>query len=734
MLFKKYRYDRNDLWIYSFVLIVLNILLSQFPLTSTFGYEFAAVNGLLFVLIAGMQTLSLLKKSEFVIAKLIKNLFILFVIPFLIIIVHSLLTMFCSFGDGLIFYILIAGTSILFGTATAFIVNLISRRFKRIIFFLIIIFIALIPVLEIYFSPLVYFYSPLIGFFSGNIYDEGLSADWKLAFHQLIVAAFSISIIFLYLKKTSIIMKYRKSIIASIIVVAASFQLFSSAIGYSTTFSKLNSVLAKQIESEFLILHYDDIDSTEASNIALSQEYYFNELRVQLETKPSKKVNVYLFNNREQKKVLFGAGNADVAKPWQYSIYISADSWQNTLKHELAHIFTAEFGSGVFKIASGFNAALIEGMAESQDGISDGIAIEHLTMLAYNNGYVVDVKSLFTGLSFFKGNSTLAYIYSGTFIEFLIKKYGIEKVKQFYGDGDFENVFNSKIETIQKDFEQSLIDEDLSDSKPMADYYFGRLSIIQKICPRFVGDRLRKAYQYLAENNLDEAENLFKEINNKTLNYSALIGLSDIYIKQNKLPNAIDLLSENWKKFDHTPYYSNLYFRLGDIYALSKEDAKSELCYKTLIDENPNFNLVLLSNLRLSLLEKNILKNYLNEGDSTKYNLLRKVNDSSYNISSIPVLISLSNELKINYSNFIKGFNKTLIVDNLESSYAAFKLSEYILENGDFNNARKYAALSLRFKDRNIYYSAMQQQFKKSDWFYKNADQVLNSFTFVIKE
>ena len=734
MFFKKYLYDRNGLWIYGSVLIVLNILLTQFPLTNTFGYEFAAVNGLLFVVIAGLQTLSLLKKSEFVIEKLIKNLFILFVIPFLIIIVYSLLTMFCSFWDGLIFYILIAGTSILFGTAIAFIVNLITRRFNRVLFFLIILFTALIPILEIYFNPQVYFYSPLIGFFPGNIYDEGLSADWKLAFHQLIVAVFSISIIFLYLKNTSIILKYKKYIIASIIITATLFQLFSSSIGYSTTFSKLNSVLNKQIESEFLILHYDDIDSTEAKFIALNQQYYFNELQVQLETKPSKKINVYLFNNREQKKILFGAGNADVAKPWQYSIYISADSWQNTLKHELAHIFTAEFGSGIFKIASGFNAALIEGMAESQDGISDDISIEHLTKLAYNNGYVVNVKSLFTGLSFFKGNSALAYIYSGTFIEFLINKYGIEKVKQFYGNGDFENVFNNKIETVQKDFEQSLIDEDLSDSKPMADYYFGRLSIIQKICPRFVGDRLRKAYQFLAENNLDEAENLFKEINSKTLNYSALIGLSEIYIRQNKFQLAIDLLSKNWKKLEHTPYYSNLYFRLGDIYSLSNDDTNSELCYKTLIDENPNFNLVLLSNLRLSLMEKNILKDYLNADDSTKYNLLRQLKDSSYNFSSIPVLISLSNELKINYTNFIKGFNKTFIVDNLESSYAAFKLSEYMLENGDYINARKYAALSLRFKDRNIFYYAMQQQFKKSDWFYKNADQVLNSFTILTIE
>ncbi len=73
-------------------------------------------------------------------------------------------------------------------------------------------------------------------------------------------------------------------------------------------------------------------------------------MQIQLETKPSKKINVYLFNDREQKKILFGAGNADVAKPWQNSIYISADSWQEYLKHELVHIFTAEFGVGYLSL------------------------------------------------------------------------------------------------------------------------------------------------------------------------------------------------------------------------------------------------------------------------------------------------------------------------------------------------------------------------------------------------
>ena len=731
MLFRKLSLYKNGLLIHGIVLILINIVLTQLPLVKTFGYEFAAFNGLMLTIIAGLHTLNFIKKTEIVFNEIIKNLLILFLLPLVITIINSMLTMFCSFLDGLLFYFLIVGASILFGSATAIVVSLITKRFNRTLFIIMILLIALIPILEIYFNPQVYFYSPLIGFFPGNIYDEGLSADWKLFFHQLLVLLFSLSIIYFYLRPNSFLLKFRAFFLIGILMIVALFQFLSSYLGFTTTFKKLDSILSNQIQSESLILHYDDIASTEAKIIALNQEFYYSELYAALNVKPSKEINVYLFNSREQKKILFGAGNADVAKPWQYSIYISADSWQSTLKHELAHVFTAEFGTGIFKIASGFNAALIEGMAESLDGISNGISIKYLTKLAYSNGYVVDVKSLFTGLNFFRGNSSLAYTYSGAFMQYLTKKYGIEKVKDFYGNGNFEDVFADKIDAAQIDFEKSIMDSGLTYQKPMADYYFGRLSIIQKVCPRYIGDRLRKGYLKLSENNLDEAENLFNEINQKTLNYSALIGLSEIYYKQHKIDKSIKILNNNINRFINTPYYSNMYLRLGDMYSLNSNDSSSANCYTRIINDNPNHQLNYLSNTRLSLLNSGKLYEYLNSNDSSKLVILINLNDKGYNYNSLPIIIDLLKNQNVDYKKSLFIFNKTFIVSNIESSYAAFQLSEYMLENYDFINARKYAALSLRFKDKNIFYTAMQEQFEKANWFVKNSNQLMDKFIHV---
>ena len=710
---------RNYLLIYLLIIFLLNLFLIQLPLLSTFGYEFAAINGFVFALISGFYTFNFLSKLEIKISELIKNIFILFVIPLIVVITNSIIYMFCSFWDGLIFYVLIVTTSALLGCSIAFIVDFLSIRFKKVIFLLIIFFIALIPILEIYFLPQVYFYSPLIGFFPGNIYDEGLSPDFKLLLHQLFIILFSGLIILAVRKYKSFFVKRKIILVFIILLITASFQFSAVLFGFTTTYSSLENSLNKEISSDQIVLHFDKLDEIESEYVKLCADYYYAEIEKVLKVKPSKKIHIYIFNNRKQKKELFGAGNADVAKPWQYSIYISADSWEHTLKHELVHIFSAEFGAGPFKLAAGLNPALIEGIAEAIENNVDNYSLFDFTSLAYNHNHRIDLSSLFTGLNFFKSNSSLAYTYSGAFIQFLIEKYEIYKVKDFYSNGDFKSSFNSDLTIEQKQFENKLKDAQFG-NQAMADYYFGRLSILQKICPRYVSDRLNDAYNLLQMDNLTEAKKLFVEINNKTLSYASIVGLSEVYLKENKKNEAITLIKNSINKFANTPYSSNLIFRLGDLYALDDQFDSSAFCYNKIVSANPNYHFNYLIGVRLSLLKENNLEIYLTENDSIKLKILTELNDSTYDYNSIPIIIDLLQTQNVNYEESLIVFNKTFIVDNLESSYAAFRLSQYMLANHDFANGRKYAALSLRYKNGNPFYTAMKENFEKANSFFTN--------------
>jgi len=714
---------RSGIVLYSFLLALLNLLLIQLPLTGTFGYEFAAINGFLLTIISGFFTLKSISKADYKLSILALNLLIILVVPLVIIIVYSIFTMFCSFCDGLGFYVLIVTTSTLFGSAISFVVDYVLNRFKKTIFLIIIFLVALIPVLEIYFLPQVYFYSPLIGFFPGNIYDEGLSPDLKLLSHQSVVSLFSGLMIFLVIKYRRYFNSKKILLITLIFCLSVAFQYSSSWFGFSTTYSSLENDLNKEISSDQIILHYDKLNEIESEYVKLCAYYYYSELENVLQVKPSKQIHIYIFNSREQKKVLFGAGNADVAKPWQYAIYISADSWEHTLKHELVHIFSAEFGTGPFKLAAGFNPALIEGLAEAIEGSVDNISLFDFTSLAYNHNHKINLSSLFTGLNFFKSNSSLAYTYSGAFIQFLIEKFGIQKVKEFYADGDFNSAFNSDLSIEQTQFENKLKESPFG-NQAMADYYFGRLSILQKICPRYVSDRLNDAFNHIENKNLKKAEELFNEINNKTLNYPAIVGLSEVYLKENKITQAINLVKNSINKFANTPYYYNLIFRLSDLYAIDKQNELLASWFNKIVALNPNYHFNYLIGVRLSLLEKNKLNYYLTENDSIKLNLLTELNDSTYNYNSIPILINLFQSQNVNYNNSLSVFNKTFIVDNLESSYAAFRLSKYMLANFDFVNGRKYAALSLRYKEENPFYLVMKENYEMANSFFINNKKI----------
>lgn len=706
------------------------MFLVNLPLINTLGYEFSALNSLLLVIISGLFSISYLIQNPTNYKRLIKKLLLFFLLPLVISLVHSLFTMFCSVVDGLLFYFIIVLPSVFVGLGLSIISILLIKKFRKTFFIFLILFLALIPVLEIYFFPQVYFYSPLIGYFPGNIYDEGLSPDWKLILHQLIILIYFLSIIIFYFQWNNKLLSIKVKFISIIVFTFATFEFISSSLGFITPFSRLESYLPEKIVTENTVLHYDKLNKTEAEYVALNQQYYFEKLSNELKLKLNKKVDVYLFNSRDQKKELFGAGNADVAKPWQYSVYVSIDSWNYTLQHEMVHVFSAEFGTGIFKLASGFNASMIEGIAEAIDNDVDNYLVKDVAALAFGNNYKIDINNLFEGLNFFKQNSTLSYTYSGAFFRFLIENYGIEKVKKFYSDGSFRDNFKKDITVLRNEFDDWLKSSNKIGNKNMADYYFGRLSLVQKICPRFISDRLRKAWDYFYANNFEEAKSLFDEINNKVTNYSALIGLSEIYFKGNKINSAINLLNHNLDKLTNTPFYFLLQLKIADFYSQVNKTDSAKIIYDNLREENANYYLTALAKLRSKLLDNGLLTNYLAANDSIKFNILSELNEQSYYYDSIDLILQLARENKIEYSFLQKIFDKTFIIDNIESSYAVFKLSQYLLEIGKYNNSRKMAALSLRYKTGNPFYNTFKQNYDKVSWFFSNADEKISTFKY----
>jgi len=719
----------------SLVIIVLfDLLLTKLPLTSVFGFEYSALNSILLVCISGFLTISYLKNNVNSIRILLRISPYLVLIPVVISVANSFLTTTCSLGDGFLFYLVITVPSILIGAAVGSFAFYLLPRFPRILFISIIILTALIPLTEFYFNPQIYFYNPLIGFFPGTIYDEGLSLTFKLVIYRLINTGFYSAILYLSvlrIKQTVWFNKITFTFLISFIVII--FFFISPYLGFSTTKERIESALnGKCFTEHFEIIYDKSIDSTFLKNVIIHHEYYYSSLKKYFNSEPPGKITSFIFRDNKQKGELFGSANADVAKPWLYQVFTTANSFNTSLKHEIAHVFSASYGSGPFKITGHYNPALVEGIAEAASPFYGTWYIDQLASVAWNNNYKVNVVNLFSGFGFFSQVSGLAYIYAGSFSNFRIKRYGMEKFSEWYRGKSFEEVYDSSLTEVAGIYSNYLQDLGYSNKPNAAQYYFGMKSIFTKFCPRYIADRLEKGWAFYNNNKYTEAEKVFSQLNSITRNYSALYGLVNCKIRMQKEDEALALLKNELPKFKNTSYYYGLELLLGDVLIRKGSFYEAKEHYFLLNNLDPDFHYDYLSKLRLNLaVSDSMIHRYIIGEDSVKYVILQKYNSDTYDYASVPVMIDLAVSLNIQYNEVLKIFNKTISVNDIFSSYASYYLSEYMMEHLDYNRARKLSSLALRYNRGDRLNLFLRSHFLKSEWIYYNADSILKNTRFV---
>jgi len=726
----------NSLPVYLVIIIIFDLILIFLPLTKIFGYEYSVANSVLLVFLSGIFSIRLLtnypsQESKQTVTKslIFAGLFFI-LLPAVISVTNSFFAVKCPLSDGLLFYLVITVPAFFIGSGLGFFIGILFKRFRILIFIIIFFLILLIPLVEFYFNPQVYFYNPILAYLPGTIYDEALRVDIKLVIYRALNLIFFGSMLYvtyqMYYRKNHTTKKF---LFFVVILFSTLFIYLSPVFGFSTDKGRIKNELTGTIETPHFIIHYSTkVNKDLINDIAIHHEYYYKVLSEFFDVKLNKKIESFLFLNDEQKKRLFGSANADVAKPWLLQIYISYEDYNTTLKHELAHCFTSAFAHGLFKVADNFNPYLIEGAAVAADPVYDENNIHFMAALAYHFGYKTDLEHLFNFFSFFKQTSSISYIFAGSFSKFLIDKYGIAKYKKLYSDLDFKKIYGTTIDTLNMDYSKFLDKIQTKGNADKAYYYFGRKSIFYKVCPRYIASRLIEAWELYGKKNFDEANNIFKNIFNLGKNYSALIGMAECESELGHNEKAVDLLEKNLSFYKNSAYYYNIEFSLGDLQVKEGDLAGADTNYTSLMNENPNRRYYYLTRLRKYLIKNSLVKAYVNGNNFDKFQIIKKINADNYDYNSIPVFINLARALNEDYKLFIKNFNKTIKIKDYSSSYAVYKLSVYMLENLDFLTARKMAALSLRYNSDTNFNYILQSNFDLTDWFYYNGEKTLKEF------
>lgn len=703
-----------------------------------FGFEFSAANSIFLVFICGLYSISIIKKFERGIVSNPKKQFIIsylifLILPLIIILVHSIFSIKCPLLEGFSFYFVITLPSILIGTALGFLSSYIVKKFRFLLFVFLFLIILILPLYEFYFNPQVYFYNPIFGYFPGTIYDEALAVNSKLVIYRLLNVIYFGGIIIVLAKTIfSNLRLFKTYFIGLVLAIGFLFFYFSPLFGFSTNIQSIKKYLNKEIITEHFDIYYPGtIDKKLIDCIAVYHEFYYNELTNFFDIDPNTKFTSFLFLNSEQKKELFGSANADIAKPWLHQTYIDYDDYLYTLKHELAHCFAGFFSKNVFRIAENFNPYLTEGIAVAADPIFDENDVDYLAAQAYRNNLKPNFNNFSDPISFFTQASTISYVYAGSFTKYLVERYGITKFKKLYSNINFENVYHKSLKKLGDDYFSHLDSLKIDVNPNRTYYYFGRKSIFYKACPRYIANQLEYAWDDYDLKKYEKAKGRFSNIFSLSNNYSALVGLAYCDFNLNDKDGAVNLLKSKINDYKKSAYYYRIELSLGDLLAKENKFNEADTNYINLINQNPSYFYLNISILRYSIVQKDtLLKEYLNGGEKVKFKILQNLNKTKLNYSSIPAYIDLSKNLNVDFNIFEQTFKKKFTVNDFESSYAAYKLSNYFSEQLDFSNAVKFASLALRYDKDPNFLQILEENFKASYWIYKNNESIINSLKY----
>ncbi|MCF8242451.1 MAG: hypothetical protein K9J16_13815 [Melioribacteraceae bacterium] len=715
------------------LIAILNIFLIQLPLTNIVGYEFSVVNAFFLFLLSGFIVIDQFNNDKTVsinniYRKVRKPILVFIVLPFLIGITNTIFFEICPIWDGLGFYFVLTIPSVILGIFLATIISNLFQRWRYILFISIFLLVSLSPVYEIFFNPQVYFYNPIIGYFPGNMYDEDVSASIALIFYRFINLTF-FGVFAFYSFGLEKIRFGKIFFIAFFTLFAAVFSLLKPELGFSTDFSSISKNLTNKIETEhFLILYPDEITPEHAKIIALEHEYYFEKIAEELLVKPSQRITSFIFKDGAQKRELFGAGNADVAKPWLYQIYVNFTNYSATLKHELVHIFAAEFGTTPFLVAENINPAMIEGIAMAIENDYAGNHVHYITALAYKSGYNFPISSLFSGFNFMTQTSSLSYTFAGSFVRYLIDNYGIEPVKHLYSDINFNKHFDRTLDSLQADYYHFLDSLRVTENKNTANLYFGRQPLIRKICPRWSANKLKSAWDLYRRKEFYEANQLFREIYERTKVYNALSGMVFTAIRLDQTEEIETLLLETIPDYDSTSYEFNLEILLSDIFVFNEKYEKADSVLSELIMQNPSRNYTNYGIIKQKVLQilPDSSQPFIKSASDKKLNILQKIPADFTN----PEFLTYS----INFVDDTSGYNWIMSLSEKFSYYSeaecyfAYRFSEFLLNQSEIDQAKSFAVKSLNYdwnwNDQHI----LTQNLQKLNWFDNFADQIKINF------
>ena len=302
------------------------------------------------------------------------------------------------------------------------------------------------------------------GFLHGPIYDRYIPLDFGVLQRRLshgLIGVFLVLCPF-FLEKGR--RRWPLYLTASIFVVAAafSFGFLSQKKGHAALQKLLAGKLtSKGLEVRFPSQFLENKEDKKAIEIFFkSAQFHRKEILGKLDSQDGTSVpvvTIYVYENQNQKKLAFGGGATDVTDVVSPSIHTTLRGNKNsphpTLRHELVHALLSQkafFGLGFHP-----NMAFTEGLAVALAPLERSLSLDQAAASLVGTKRLPNLEGLFSPF-FWQVSGMRAYAVAGSFLSFLLEKFGLKKVLAIYNGEKIEKVTSFSMEELLKIWRKKL--------------------------------------------------------------------------------------------------------------------------------------------------------------------------------------------------------------------------------------------------------------------------------------
>lgn len=388
-------------------------------------------------------------------------------------------------------------------------------------------------------SPPVYTYNAVLGYFPGNMYDEHITLELPLLWSRLEQLGWVIAVLALVAWRFDVA-SYRVrrdprpanrrtgALVTAVLAgaVAVALRWNGGALGFAVDTEDLEDALGGRLETAHFVIYYTPTKEIEEDLAVIAEDHEFRYAQVvaQLGVEPDHKLISFYFADRDQKGRLHGSRDVEMAKPWRGEIYLEHRAFpHNSLRHEIGHAIAAEFGDPLWGIASRRFAGipvmaspgLVEGLAVAVDWPAgyDRPNPHESVRVIQKLDKLPALDTLFS-LNFFSISAAQGYTTAGSFLRFLLDKYGAAKLRDVYRNGgDFDAAYGVPRDRLEREWRAMLATIDVPDSVVEAQKErFRGTSVFARPCPHAVAKRFQRAVKLLAEGKRAEAIEQMREV------------------------------------------------------------------------------------------------------------------------------------------------------------------------------------------------------------------------------